>query len=222
MNNSFRKKIKKIIPRSLLIQRLDPLASNSVLLTFDDGPHPEVTPQVLKRLEAYGARAVFFILGRHIERAPHLLKTIQEQGHLIGNHTYIHSVETEPWFLAYYRDILHCQRMIAQYTGESPRLFRPTRGKISFTSLLAPRLVGLRTVTWSLDLKDWRCQSNEEAQRCGEDYVKNSMPRDIILLHDDNPNVLTILDMLLPSLKSRNIDVYDGLNFLTKGLGGIK
>src|SRR5262245_26583629 len=72
------------IPRSLLVQRLPNAApANSVLLTFDDGPHPEVTPAVLQRLGAYRARAVFFIVGKRIRRAPHLLDRIQIEGHEI-------------------------------------------------------------------------------------------------------------------------------------------
>lgn len=213
---SLRNKIKKIIPKSLLIQRLDHRASNCVLLTFDDGPHPEVTPEVLKRLEKYEARAIFFIPGRRVERAPHLLKLIQEQGHLIGNHTYIHSNGNQPWFLAYWRDLLQCQSLIEENTGQRPKLFRPAGGKITPAALIVPWLMGLKTVTWSLDVGDWKCKGPEEAHRCGQDLSRQLSSKDIVLLHDDNPNILMILDLILPMIKSNKLDLFSGLDFFCR------
>ena len=70
--------------------RLDRKAGNSVLLTFDDGPHPEVTPAVLDLLKQYDARAVFFVVGNRIPLAPWVLRQILDGGHQIGNHTYYH------------------------------------------------------------------------------------------------------------------------------------
>jgi peptidoglycan/xylan/chitin deacetylase (PgdA/CDA1 family) len=207
MLGTLAKRGKQIIPQRLLIQRLNSDASNCVLLTFDDGPHPEVTPEVLKRLEKYEARAIFFIPGRRIERAPHLLKLIQEQGHLIGNHTYIHSNRNQPWFLAYWRDLLQCQSLIEENTGKRPRLFRPSGGKITPAALIVPWVMGLKTMIWSLDVSDWKCRKPEEAHRCGEDLCQQLVPGDIVLLHDDNPNVLIILDHILPFMKSNNFDV---------------
>src|SRR5665213_488321 len=64
--------------------------SNSILFTFDDGPHPDVTPRILSLLERYKARAVFFVVGARIPRAPHVLRTILEQGHALGNHSFSH------------------------------------------------------------------------------------------------------------------------------------
>ena len=211
---SIRKKIKGMIPSNLLIQRLDHRASNCVLLTFDDGPHPEVTPEVLKRLEKYEARAIFFIPGRRIEKAPYLLKIIQEQGHLIGNHTYIHSNGSQPWFLAYWRDLLQCQSLIEENTGQRPKLFRPVGGEITPAALIVPWVMGLKTMIWSLDVSDWKCQKPEEAHRRGEDLCQKLSPGDIVLLHDDNPNVLIILDLILPMIKSNNLDLKSGVDFL--------
>jgi len=213
---SIRKKIKGMIPSNLLIQRLDHRASNCVLLTFDDGPHPEVTPEVLKRLEKYEARAIFFIPGRRIEKAPYLLKIIQEQGHLIGNHTYIHSNGNQPWFFEYWRDLIRCQEIIEQHTKQKPILFRPAGGGVSFKTLLVPWFMGLKTVTWSLEVEDWRCRDINQAQQRGTNLVERLSSGDIILLHDDNPFVLTILDILLPTLQSKKSDISSGIKYLQK------
>ena len=82
--------LKALIPRAANVRRLRRRAGNAVLLTFDDGPDPEVTPGVLERLDAYGAKAVFFVVGRRVKRAPHLLMRMAERGHLIGNHSHLH------------------------------------------------------------------------------------------------------------------------------------
>lgn len=216
MLGTLRKKSKRLIPQRLLIQRLNPDASNCVLLTFDDGPHPEITPAVLERLKTYGARAIFFVVGWRIEKAPHLLRLIQEQGHIIGNHTFIHSNEKQPWFLSYWRDVLRCQSLIEKHTGQRPKLFRPAGGKITPAALIVPWLMGLKTVTWSLDVGDWKCQGPEEAYRCGQDLSRQLSSKDIVLLHDDNPNILIILDSILPMIKSNKLDLFSGLDLFAK------
>ena len=82
--------MKASVPRVILIQRLPKAETQSVLLTFDDGPHPDVTPGVLDRLAAYDARAVFFVVGRRLKRSGDLLERTRQAGHLIGNHSYLH------------------------------------------------------------------------------------------------------------------------------------
>ena len=75
--------------------------------------------------------------------------------------------------------------------------------------------MGLRTVTWSLEVNDWRCRTVEDAFQCGEDLTRKLSPRSIFLLHDDNPYVLTILDVVLPVMKSRGFDLHDGIKSLS-------
>ena len=206
--------MKGLIPQAFLVQKLSSKGSNCVLLTFDDGPDPEITPAVLKKLETYGARAIFFIPGRRIERAPYLLKIIREQGHLIGNHTYIHSNGNQAWFLEYWRDLVRCQETIEHYTGERPTLFRPAGGRISFTTLMVPRLMGLRTVTWSLEAEDWRCKSIEQAREAAKQLIRKVRSGDVVELHDDNRYVLEILDLILPAIQHPRHDLTQGIGFL--------
>ncbi len=203
-----------ILPGSLLLTRLPDNGSNTILLTFDDGPDPNVTPQVLDLLSQYKAKALFFIPGRRIERAPGLLAEIIKQGHMIGNHTYIHSNGVQPSFPAYWKDIKKCQKMIVDGCGVTPRFFRPPCGVVSLTTLLAPKLTGLRTINWSIDVKDWQCKSNEQAILAANELVRNIKSGDIVLLHDDNPCVIQILEIVLPALKQRSIDFYNNLYLL--------
>ena len=215
-SNSIKKTIRGLLPRQLVTSRLPIEASNNVLLTFDDGPHPEITPRVLNLLEKYGARAIFFIVGHRILRAPYLLKQIQERGHIIGNHTYIHSNKRQPWFFAYLFDLLRCQAIIEQYTGKRPKLFRPPGGRISFQSLFIPKFLGLITLMWSVGGEDWRCLMPKDARILGENLILSLAPRDIVLLHDDNQNVSIILEMILPFLQFSNLDLHSGIEFLNK------
>jgi peptidoglycan/xylan/chitin deacetylase (PgdA/CDA1 family) len=179
----------------------------SVLLTFDDGPDPNVTPGVLDRLKAFEARAVFFVVGSRIPNAPHLLQRIVDEGHLLGNHTFMHQLDRDPDPVTYYRDVQKCQQAIAELVGQEPRLFRAPMGRSSAGALFAPRLLNLRQVLWSADSQDWRLRSAEGAAAAAERLCAEVSAGDIVLMHDDNPWVLTVLDTLLPHLRARGFDL---------------
>jgi peptidoglycan/xylan/chitin deacetylase (PgdA/CDA1 family) len=179
----------------------------SLLLTFDDGPDRDVTPAVLERLQAYDARAVFFVVGRRAASAPDLVAAIHEGGHRVGNHTYSHRNDGNPWFLAYLNDVRRCQHAISHAIGAGPVLFRPPRGHLSPTTLMVPSLLGLRVVNWSLNVRDWACRSREEALEAARELDRRVQPGDIVLLHDDNRYLLDLLDYLLPSLRDRGFDL---------------
>lgn len=193
------------LPGRLLTRRLR-RACDSLLLTFDDGPHPEVTPAVLDRLDAHGARAVFFIVGNRIERAPDLLPEIRRRGHLIGNHSYEHN-GSRLGTRGYFRDLKRCQEEVAHLTGERPRLHRPPRGRINLATLLAPPLLGLRTLHWSVEIRDLNIRSSSEARSGAEQLRRLCRPGDVVLLHDNNPHVIDVLDTALPILRHRGLDL---------------
>jgi peptidoglycan/xylan/chitin deacetylase (PgdA/CDA1 family) len=190
-----------------VIYKLDRRVGRSILLTFDDGPHPGVTPGVLDRLRDHGALAVFFVVGNRIPLAPEMLARITAEGHLIGNHSYEHWLGRPPWPPGYVRDVRKCQEVIGALTPQRPRLFRPPLGRITPASWLATRASGLSLVHWSLDSEDWRLRRQEEAVFRGEELSQLVRHQDIILFHDDNPYVLTVLDVLLPRLQAQGFDL---------------
>jgi len=171
-----------------------------VLLTFDDGPDPEVTPAVLDLLAQYGAKAVFFIVGNRIPKAPEMLPRILAEGHTIGNHTYRHPLDGTPALPAYFRDVQECQAVLERHTGQRPTLFRPPLGSLTVGSLLAPRLAGLRTMLWSIDVDDWKLRNKPDAIDAGRRLAHLAHPGDIVLLHDDNRCVVDVLRTALPRL----------------------
>ena len=214
---------KQYVKRPFALSSLGAGAKDAVLLTFDDGPHPEVTPAVLRLLRRHTARAVFFVVGARVERAPHLLRTILDEGHVIGNHSFSHPMEHQPWVVPYYQDLVRCQQRVEGLTGRAPKLFRPPQGKLSLSSILAPRMLGLRTMLWSIDSGDWKLWDKDEgtaraAARALADQLRGRETlHEIILLHDDHPNVVPVLEELLPELTARGCDLSGALGRLGGG-----
>jgi peptidoglycan/xylan/chitin deacetylase (PgdA/CDA1 family) len=211
---------KELVPRALAIRRLRASSTPTVLLTFDDGPDREVTPAVLDRLAAYNARAVFFLVGRRVRRAPEIVDRIRASGHRIGNHTYLHRRRyvqpnpEKPRFASYYQDCVWCQQSIEHAVKERPTLFRPPGGYLTPTTIVVPKLLGMQSMIWSLDVEDWTFQRVEEARRGGQELLRRIAPRDIVLMHDVNPHVVDLLDTLLPGLHERGYDLSAGLDLL--------
>ncbi|HKP37100.1 MAG TPA: polysaccharide deacetylase family protein [Pyrinomonadaceae bacterium] len=207
---------KLAIKQSLTWAHLNGGLKNAVLLTFDDGPHPESTPIVLDLLQEYKARAIFFVVGARIHRAPHLLERILAEGHALGNHSYSHPLERQHRFGVYLQDLKECQKTIEQVTGHTPKYFRPPLGTFSLTSLIAPRLLGLTTVLWSANGNDWELKNAAEARTAAERLVKELTAKpsanDIVLLHDDHRYAGEMLEVLLPQLVARNCDLSSALD----------
>jgi peptidoglycan/xylan/chitin deacetylase (PgdA/CDA1 family) len=202
------------------MRNLPPANDRSVLLTFDDGPHSAVTPAVLERLQRHGATAVFFVIGRRVKRAAHVLPQIRAGGHLIGNHSYLHRARfvladaPAPRFWEYYRDLRRCQAVVDKCAGLRPRLFRPPGGRLTPVTLLVPKLLGLRCVTWSREAGDWRFRTAQEARAGAAVLAATVEPGDVVLLHDDNPCVLDLLDELLPALVARHFNLTSAIDRL--------
>ena len=155
-----------------------------------------------------------FAVGSRINGSGALLKRIVDEGHLIGNHSYEHRLESDPWPIAYLRDVRRCQATLLELTGRRPSLFRAPMGRHSVGALVTPRLLGLRHVLWSADCDDWQLRDAQAARESGERLCGTVQPGDIVLLHDDNPWVVTVLDILLPALQSRGIDLHSAVERL--------
>ena len=181
--HGWRSRLKHLLPGTLAIQRLRPSERPTVLLTFDDGPHPEVTPAVLERLAAYGARAVFFVIGRRIRRAGWLLERIRLAGHVIGNHSHLHRAAyvlaelPQVSLRTYFRDCQRCQTLVERHIGERSQLFRPPGRQLTPTTLLVPKLLGLQCVLWSREINDWSFRRSDEARAGAAELSRSWRPR---------------------------------------------
>jgi peptidoglycan/xylan/chitin deacetylase (PgdA/CDA1 family) len=212
-----KEQIKNVLPDSVMTHKLHREAGNTILLTFDDGPDEKITPAVLRLLETYQARAVFFVVGRKVERSPHLLDLIGKKGHLIGNHSYRHPRGRLPGIRetgSYRRDVERCQQAIEKAGGRRPAIFRPPRG-LTVASLLAARSLGLRTILYSAEGGEWGVRKSCGAQAIASGLLGELAPRDIVLLHDDNTKVPAVLEIILPAIQERNMDMARGVDYLT-------
>lgn len=176
--------IKKLFPS--IIWDL-PNAENKIYLTFDDGPHPEITPWILDQLSKYNAKATFFCLGKNAEKYPEIIKNILNNGHQIGNHGYEHLNGWKTDDDAYLQDFLKGQQMLKQVQHDS-KMFRPAYGKIkkSQISNLKSHFLNQKSeiliLNWTLMPGDF--DQNISSEKCYSNLqkVKNG---DIIVLHDN-------------------------------------
>jgi peptidoglycan-N-acetylglucosamine deacetylase len=165
--------------RALGVERR--LPGEGVLLTFDDGPHPEGTPAVLAALERHRAPAVFFMVGEQVERYPGLAAEVAAAGHEIALHGYRHvnQMRVPPGWLE--RDLRRGADAIVAATGNAPALYRPPYGIFTLPGLAIARR-GWRPLLWSAWGRDWRARTSaEEIARLSTRHVTGG---DVILLHD--------------------------------------
>jgi peptidoglycan/xylan/chitin deacetylase (PgdA/CDA1 family) len=154
------------------------LPRDGVTLTFDDGPHPEGTPAVLKALGE--VRAIFFMVGEQVERYPGLAKEVADAGHEVGLHGYRHlnQMRVSPRWLR--EDLERGHEAIANATGTEPRLYRPPYGIFTPAGLALTRQY--EPLLWSKWGRDWRANTTpEEIARLA---TRSLGPGDVILLHD--------------------------------------
>ena len=169
-----------------LIQRLFPKyiwkkasLTKTIYLTFDDGPTPKITQWTLDTLKKYNAKATFFCIGDNIKKYPELFKSVYNDGHTIGNHTFNHLKGWRTDTNSYVKNTEKTQQLI---TSNSKQLFRPPFGKIKRKQ--AKQLIkrGYKIVMWSVISYDWEVKVTPE--QCLENVIKNSVPGSIIVFHD--------------------------------------
>lgn len=163
-------------------------------LTFDDGPHETYTPLLLDGLHKRGIHATFFLMGKNIEGKEEIVKQMQKDGHLIGNHTYDHvQLDKLPGDQAC-QQILKTNNEIYEITGEYPLYLRPPYGAWPKNLELC---VTMLPVFWDVDTLDWKSKNVQSVEEIVKREVKDGS---IILMHDSFPTsveaALEIADML--------------------------
>jgi peptidoglycan-N-acetylglucosamine deacetylase len=175
-----------------------------VALTFDDGPHPEITVKILDLLRNR-ATATFFCKGMNIEGNEPILRKMNLEGHLIGNHSWSHS----DWFDFYpprkmREELIHTDAKIGSVIGKKPLLFRPPYGVIN--PMLKKALSGLPYHVIGFSNRCWDTVAKDEKKVLGR-VKKNLRPGDVILLHDTVENSVNILKDLLDHLDEEGYSV---------------
>lgn len=170
-----------------------PAQEKKIYLTFDDGPAPGVTDQVLDVLKSAGVKATFFCVGENAERHPDLFTRIAEEGHAVGNHTYNHLNGWKTDTRAYLANVKKCAQVFS-----SP-LFRPPYGKMKPSQSRRLRAMGYRIVMWDVLSCDYDAKLN------GHDCLKNVLDHtrngSIIVMHDSRKAKEKMLFALPPMLE---------------------
>ena len=158
-----------------------PGTSTLASITFDDGPNPQATPIILDALKREQVPATFFVLGRHADRWPELVKRIADEGHQLGNHGYWHRKlhRRSPGYVR--DDLTRGADAIERASGVRPRHFRAPHGFRSPWVTPIARSLGERTVGWSLGVWDSARPGPDEIVRRVLDGMRAGS---ILLLHD--------------------------------------
>jgi peptidoglycan/xylan/chitin deacetylase (PgdA/CDA1 family) len=169
---------------------------NNLVLTFNDGPHPEITPQILDILKRYKIQAIFFCIGENIEKNKLLAKRIIDEGHLIGNHTNRHS-KSFPFYSSrrMRSEIDDCNKeIISIRLANYPRLFRPPFGITSPSLWIALKNSGYTVVGWNISVF---CTVQKNPDKAIRIIHKKIKPGGIILLHDTQNNTPHVLKRVI-------------------------
>lgn len=165
-----------------------------IALTFDDGPHPYYTEQLLDGLKERGAKASFFVMGKQAEAYPELVLRMQTEGHLVGNHTYSHLQLGKNNRETFKSELIKTNELLSGITGEEPQYVRPPYGSWdkSFESELT-----MIPVLWTIDPMDW-CSS--DVNGIVQKVTKKAEENAVILMHDEYKSSVTaaleIVDIL--------------------------
>ncbi len=183
--------------------KMDMVKENVVALTFDDGPNEEFTPKVLTLLKKHNANATFFVIGDNVQKHPDLLKEINKEGHLIGNHSYSH--KNTFGFLSTKKVIEELEktnRIIEENTNLKVKFFRPPFGVTNPNIAKAVKSLNLHTFGWSIRSLDTVAKDPEKVYQKIISKIKKG---DILLLHDSSELSVTVLEKVLKYLDQNNI-----------------
>ena len=170
------------------------VSEKKIAITFDDGP-VENTLRILEVLDKYQVKASFFCIGKNIEENPDIFKKILEKGHFVGNHTYSHT--RKMGFLSSAKileEIRKCDEIAEKTGGVRLRTFRPPFGIINPKTKRALEISGHRVIGWNVRSYDAILSSKQYILKR---ILKKVRAGDVILLHDNNPMTVEILEQLL-------------------------
>ena len=198
-------------PKEEMIYHSRPNDRMEIALSFDDGPHPRLTPVILSILEEYGIKATFFMVGENVGYYPAAARAVVEAGHEIGNHTFSHRKFDKLGEEELRCEILSCEEAIYQVSHAPVHLIRPPEGQMSESMRKVIGELDYRVILWDVDTRDWAHTPPETIARHILDTVQAG---DIILMHDFigyNSPTPAALRIVVPALLER------GFHFVTVG-----
>ncbi len=164
--------------------------SKTCTLTFDDGPHPLYTPQLVSTLNRLHVPATFFVIGKQVDRFPYLVQLEADHGFEIGNHSYSHVTLTKLHRHDLLTEFKACDLAIENAGGTHPHYCRPPGGDVNWETVRAAATYGMKVVLWSDDPGDYAINN---PRVIANSVIKHIRDGAIILLHDGNEATIEAL-----------------------------
>jgi len=191
-----------------------PRGTGQLALTYDDGPNDPHTFRLVEVLAKHNVRATFFLIGRHVQQRPDIVRELVKAGHVIGNHTFTHPLLIFKSAAEVRRELTDCRKAIEDAVGEHSNHFRPPFGGRRPAVLRIARELGLNPVMWNVTGYDWNAPPAAAIERKVSSQIRGG---DVILLHDgghkqmgaDRSQTVLATDHLITRYKS------EGYEFLT-------
>lgn len=193
------------------------LPAKSIVLTFDDGPHPRYTDEILAILKKYNAKAFFFDVGKNLGAVnqtdvklssnSNVSRRVLEAGHLLANHSYSHPDLTKLSPAKRSEEIANTSLLLEKLTGAKTTLFRPPYGAKNATVLKEVEALGMKSILWTLDSMDWADPIPESVAQRVLAQVETAK-KGILLMHDIHKQSVVALPRILEELSKQ------GYNFL--------
>ena len=176
--------------------------SDEIAITFDDGPNPIYTPQLLDLLKKYGVKATFFVVGSKVKRYPEIIKRMSEEGHTVGIHHFQH---VSSWIITpsrLKRQLELTKQAIAECTKEKVIFYRPPWGHFNLFSLFVSK--SYKKIMWSHIFGDWKVEKSKNGLL--EELREAAEPGSILLLHDCGETLGA--DPEAPGYMIKNLEIY--------------
>jgi peptidoglycan-N-acetylmuramic acid deacetylase len=181
----------------------------AIYLTFDNGYENGYTPRILDTLKEKKVPAVFFVTGHYIKEEPELLKRMQAEGHIIGNHSSSHPDMTTISDGQIKEELDKVKSQAMQVTGQSDMLFlRPPRGIFSERTLAVTKQLGYTNVFWSIAYKDWDVHAQKGAQYAYDSVMKQLHPGAVMLLHSVSKDNAEALGRIIDGARKQGYEFY--------------
>lgn len=185
-----------VIPR--LLQNLYPSLTwtikneeKAIYLTFDDGPHPEITHWVINLLDKYNAKATFFVVGENVNKFPETYQKLISKGHAVGNHTYHHISGYSQKATSYINDVAKCKELV------DSKLFRPPYGRIKRSQIKVLEQ-DYKIVMWNQLSGDF--DKNLDTQSSLNSLKRNAKAGNVVVFHDSEKSFAQLKKILEPYL----------------------
>lgn len=200
-----------------LAKMKDELANQKLIaLTFDDGPNPTTTPQLLKTLSAANVPATFFALGEEAKAYPNIIKEEADRGNEVASHTWDHKDLVTLSAEQQKEEIESANQLVNQITGKNVTFFRPPYGSYN-KSVLSQ--TNLSAVNWSVDTNDWRYRTSAPVVQNVSTYAHDGA---IILMHDIHQWSVDAVPQIIQNLKAQGYTFVTVSTLLAVRDGGMK